>query len=179
MIVMRVFIILLLFLGFSYGDSVVKYATNFIGFSAGVVKVDIKSPQNLECEGKTGGLFSMFYNYKFKFVENGDNYTLEEEVNGKKRVYSKDEILKKKAWIPVFISMLTKSNYELGNPIKVGNILIIPEENVQNEIYFFKVKNSHNVKRVVIWYDSAHYSKGFPKLIRIETKEANIDLKRL
>ncbi len=176
---MRYFLIILLFFGFSYGDTIVKYATKFIGFSAGVVEVDIKSPKNLECEGKTSGLFSAFYNYSFKFVENGDNYTLEETTNGKKRIYTKEEILKDKAWIPVFISMLTNSNYELGDPIKIGNILIIPEENVQNEIYFFNVENSHNIKRVIIWYDDANHSNAFPKLIRIVTKEANIDLKRI
>jgi len=62
---MRFLIFILLLWGFSYGDSVVKYQTNFIGFSAGTIKVDIKSPQNIDCEGKTKGLFSIFYSYEF------------------------------------------------------------------------------------------------------------------
>jgi len=175
---MRFLIFLLLLWGFSYGDSVVKYQTNFIGFSAGTIKVDIKSPQEIECTGKTDGLFSLFYSYRFTFKEDGSNYYLEEVEKGHKKVYNKDEILKEKAWIPLFVSMLTNSHYELGNPIKVGNIFIIPEENVQNEIYFFKIQNSHNIKRVIIWYGNPN-NKDFPKLIRIVTRKANIDLKKI
>jgi len=176
---MRFLIFILLFFSFSYGDTILKYETNFVGLSAGVVTVDIKSPQNIDCEGKTKGLFSIFYSYEFKFKKNGDNYFLEEITNGKKRIYNEEKIMKEKAWIPLFVSMLTNSHYDLGNPIKVGNILIIPEENVQNEIYFFNVKNSNNVRKVIIWYDSSTHQNDFPKLIRIVTRSATIDLKKL
>ncbi|ACG56749.1 hypothetical protein HY04AAS1_0057 [Hydrogenobaculum sp. Y04AAS1] len=176
---MRFLIFILLFFSFSYGDAILKYETNFVGLSAGVVTVDIKSPQNIDCEGKTKGLFSIFYSYEFKFKKNGDSYFLEEITNGKKRIYTEEKIMKEKAWIPLFVSMLTNSHYELGNPIKVGNILIVPEENVQNEIYFFNVKNSNNVRKVIIWYDSSTHQNDFPKLIRIVTRKATIDLKRL
>jgi hypothetical protein len=144
-----------------------------------VVTVDIKSPQNIDCEGKTKGLFSIFYSYEFKFKKNGDSYFLEEITNGKKRIYNEEEIMKEKAWIPLFISMLTNSHYDIGSKLKVGNISVIPEENVQNEIYFFNVKNSKNVKKVIIWYDNSTHQNDFPKLIRIVTRKAMIDLKRL
>lgn len=173
------FIFILLFLGFSYGDTIVKYETKFIGLSAGVVTVDIKSPQNIDCEGETKGLFSIFYSYEFKFKKNGDSYFLEEITNDKKRIYNEEEIMKEKAWIPLFISMLINSHYDIGSKLKVGNISVIPEENVQNEIYFFNVKNSNNVRKVIIWYDSSTHQNDFPKLIRIVTRKATIDLKRL
>ncbi|MGC8588185.1 MAG: hypothetical protein ACP5LI_04090 [Hydrogenobaculum sp.] len=174
-----IFILLLLIFGFSYGDTIVKYETNFVGLSAGIVTVDIKSPQDIDCEGKTKGLFSIFYSYEFKFKKNGDNYFLEEITNGKKRIYNEEEIMKEKAWIPLFVSMLTNSHYDIGSKLKVGNISVIPEENVQNEIYFFNVKNSNNVRKVIIWYDSSTHQNDFPKLIRIVTRKATIDLKRL
>ncbi len=171
----KLFLTTLLLISFCHG-TVVKYSANFIGISAGTITVDIKNKEYIECEGKTQGLFSIFYNYSFKFLKVKNTYYLKEKTQDKEEIYNTKDVLEEKAWIPVFISMLTHSDYKLGNPIKVGNINIIPEENVQNEIYFFKVQNSHNIKKVIIWYDN---KDQFPKIIRIITKDTTINLKRM
>ncbi len=170
---LKVILFILFVSGFSYAKSI-TYSANFMGLSAGSIKVNINSKDDIECYGKTNGIFSIFYSYSFKFVKKGDIYTLEEDKSGKKKIYNTDAVLKEKSWIPIFVNMLNNPNYNVGSSMSIGNIKAITEANVQNQIYFFKIEHSYT-KRVVLWYVKDH---EFPKLIRIETKSGTINLEK-
>lgn len=153
----------------------VTYKVYFGIFSAGKIEINF-SPDRVEVTGKSGGVIGWFYHYKLRMVydfKNPANTFMTEEENGKKKTYTFERILKKKAWLPLVVKLLSKTpNPELLKTIKVGEYTVTLEKR-ENTNFFFRVSGSKKTKRIKLF----GWKKGdFPERIEIETKAGTLVL---
>ena len=153
----------------------VTYKVYFGIFPAGRIEINF-SPQKVEVRGKSGGVIGWFYRYKLFMVydlKNPQRSFLREEENGKRKLYTYADILRKKSWLPLVVNLLShRPNPQSLNLIKVGNYTVTLER-YENGNFYFRVEGSKNTKAIRL----LGWKRGdFPQRIEIETAKGTLIL---
>jgi hypothetical protein len=124
----------------------VKYSTSIYGINVGNIIIK-QNGDNIYVEGKTRRAISWLYNYAFKFKAEGNKYYLYEKENGKKKVYTNEQIFQKKAWLPLIVDFIRygevkKNAHYPFKLVKNGNkYIIIPLKSKKVKKIIFTVGN--------------------------------------
>ncbi len=122
----------------------------------------------IDIKGSVYSYLKFVYDYNFEFKAVDNDFYLYEKENKKIREFKKEEIYRKKPWLPLLVKFLkTKKADEKGKlyPYKL--------EKDGNKYIIYPLK-SKKVSKIVVVFDK---DKDFPKEIRIYGKHY-IKLKR-
>ena len=122
----------------------------------------------IEIKGSVYPYLKFVYDYNFEFKAVDNDFYLYEKENKKVREFKKEEIYKKKPWLPLLVKFLKTKKADETSPLYPYKLKI---EGKKYTIYPLKSKK---VSKIVVIFDG---DEIFPKEIRIYGKHY-IKLKR-
>ncbi len=149
------FVFSLILFSISFAEAIYKVYYSFIPVGKIIFKWE---KDNIEVKGSVYPYLKFLYDYNFVFESRGNDFSLIEREGGKLKVYKKEDIYRKKPWLPLVVKFLkTRKADENGKfyPYKLE---------VEDKKYIIYPLKSKKVKRIEIIFDG---NIKFPKEIRI------------
>ncbi|RUM31395.1 MAG: hypothetical protein DSY42_02805 [Aquifex sp.] len=153
---MKIFLILLLF-SLSFSKTII-YDVYLYFFKVGNVKIELKDNETY-AEGKTSEGMSWLYTYDFKFVQKGNEMFLYEREKNKERIFRREDVYRKKLWLPLIVEFIKEGR------IKETNLFKVKDKGKFLEVF---PTNSKRIQKIVIKRDLK--SKNIPQEIIIYGK---------
>ncbi|NPA53305.1 MAG: hypothetical protein GXO21_01405 [Aquificae bacterium] len=153
-----IFISLLIVFSFAIGKEAI-YKVYYGFLPIGEIKFKWEEKQ-LYIKGNVYSYLKFVYDYNFEFLAKDNDFYLYEKENDKTKTFKKEEIFKKKPWLPLLVQFLqTKKADEKGKyPYKLEK---------EGNKYIIYPLSSKKVSKIVIVFDE---DKQFPKKIKIYGK---------
>ena len=154
---MKTLLIILLLFSLSFSKTII-YDVYLYFFKVGNVRIELKNNETY-AEGKTLESMSWLYTYNFKFVQKGNEVFLYEREKNKERIFNKEDVYRKKPWLPLIVEFIKEGSIRETNLFKV-----------KDKVEFLEVfpTNSKKIKKIIIKRDFKN--KNIPKEIIIYGK---------
>lgn len=136
---MKIPLIILLLFSFSFSKTII-YDVYLYFFKVGNVKIQLKDNETY-AEGKTSKDIRWLYTYDFKFIQKGNEMFLYEREKNKERIFKREDIYRKKPWLPLVIEFIKEGS------IKGANLFKVKDKGAFMEVF---PTNSKRIKKIVI-----------------------------
>ncbi|HIQ48264.1 MAG TPA: hypothetical protein EYH58_01315, partial [Aquifex aeolicus] len=136
---MKTLLIILLLFSLSFSKTII-YDVYLYFFKVGNVRIELKNNETY-AEGKTLEAMRWLYTYDFKFVQKGNEMFLYEREKNKERIFNKEDVYRKKPWLPLIVEFIREGKIKETNLFKV-----------KDKVEFLEVfpTNSKKIKKIII-----------------------------